>query len=414
MKKMRRKISMILVASMISLMVFGCNGKEAEKKEAGQKTLEFWTISLQPTFNDYFNGLIAEFEKENPNIKIKWMDYPKDVIQEKLLTAIASNKAPDVVNLNADIALALADKNALLDVEDYISEDTKTAFFDGIYDAVKTEQGTIALPWYTTVPVIYINEQILKDNGYPTDKYPTTAEEYFEWAIDVTEKTGVTGMAMEANIREMLGSSNVPIFNSEQSEILINSDEAVEVIEKFKEVYNKNANPKEILDQELRAQLYNSKQVVSVYSGTTFVNKFKTTAPEVYENTKVIPVPFDKSVSTTMYLSVPEKSENKEEAIKFAEMVTNAESQLEFSKTANTLPSTKATIEDEYFKKSSGTLEDEIKLAAVTSLKKSAEIPVPQDILDQVNRNLQDILFNNLNVKENMDKIVSEINAELK
>jgi putative chitobiose transport system substrate-binding protein len=42
------------------------------------------------------------------------------------------------------------------------------------------------------------------------------------------------------------------------------------------------------------------------------------------------------------------------------------------------------------------------------------EIPVPQHILEKVNRDLQDILFNDKDVQEGLDKIVEEVNKQLK
>ncbi len=101
-------------------------------------------------------------------------------------------------------------------------------------------------------------------------------------------------------------------------------------------------------------------------------------------------------------------------AFKFAEFVSNPDNQLEFSKTANTIPSTKKTIEDPYFKESDGSLEAQIKIAAASGLEKSMEIPVPQHILEKVNRDLQDILFNDKDVQEGLDKIVEEVNKQLK
>src|SRR3989304_5241697 len=36
-------------------------------------TLEFWTISLQPFFTDYVNGMIATYERTHPGIRIRWV-----------------------------------------------------------------------------------------------------------------------------------------------------------------------------------------------------------------------------------------------------------------------------------------------------------------------------------------------------
>ena len=48
------------------------NGNSDGAKAGEQVTVEFWTISLQPTFNDYFDKLIADYEAQNPNVKIDW------------------------------------------------------------------------------------------------------------------------------------------------------------------------------------------------------------------------------------------------------------------------------------------------------------------------------------------------------
>jgi ABC-type glycerol-3-phosphate transport system substrate-binding protein len=51
-----------------------------------------------------------------------------------------------------------------------------------------------------------------------------------------------------------------------------------------------------------------------------------------------------------MNIAVPAKTANPDAAVAFAEFVTNAENQLEFAKAAGTvLPSTTASLEDEYF-----------------------------------------------------------------
>ena len=57
---------------------------------AGPKaTLEFWTISLQPFFTDYVNGLVAAYQRANPGVQVKWVDVQMQAIEQKLLAAIA-------------------------------------------------------------------------------------------------------------------------------------------------------------------------------------------------------------------------------------------------------------------------------------------------------------------------------------
>src|SRR5256885_9525505 len=48
-----------------------------------QTTLEFWTISLQPFFTDYVNGLVAGYRRANPGVQVKWVDVQFQAVEQK-------------------------------------------------------------------------------------------------------------------------------------------------------------------------------------------------------------------------------------------------------------------------------------------------------------------------------------------
>ena len=85
--------------------------------DGDQITIEFWTLALQPTFTDFIQSLIDQYEDEHPNIKISWQDLPWDGIQDKFLAQTAGGNPPDVVNIWSQLALTYASKGALLDLE---------------------------------------------------------------------------------------------------------------------------------------------------------------------------------------------------------------------------------------------------------------------------------------------------------
>ena len=72
--------------------------------QSNGNTLDFWTMQLSPKFDAYFEQVIDQFEKDNPDIKVKWTDVPWAAMQSKILAAVAAKTAPDVVNLNPDFA----------------------------------------------------------------------------------------------------------------------------------------------------------------------------------------------------------------------------------------------------------------------------------------------------------------------
>src|SRR2546422_7880228 len=89
-----------VIAAITIVLVVAASGAAAP-----QTTLEFWTISLQPFFTDYVNGLIAGYQRGNPGVRIKWVDVQFQAVEQKLLAAIAGGVPPDVVNLNVGVTV---------------------------------------------------------------------------------------------------------------------------------------------------------------------------------------------------------------------------------------------------------------------------------------------------------------------
>ena len=113
---MKKKLLSAVFAAMLAVgSLTGC-GNKASEASTSKTTIEFWTIDLKANFEDYFKTMIANYEKENPNVEVNWTDIPYADMQSKLVAAVAGGTAPDVVNLNTQFALTLAGKGALVDL----------------------------------------------------------------------------------------------------------------------------------------------------------------------------------------------------------------------------------------------------------------------------------------------------------
>ncbi|GJM71512.1 hypothetical protein HMSSN036_37280 [Paenibacillus macerans] len=200
---------LLLLTAWIAGLLSGCGGgpepsqgaaantpQKAGGSEGDQAkepvTLQFWTIALQPTFNDYFHELISRYEKENPHVTIDWQDFPFDTVSQKLLTSIASGKSPDVVNLNTEFASQIGSKGALADLEEYLTPEEKAAYFEGIFSSTVLDGHAYALPWYTGTEVLFMNTKLLKEAGLDPSKPPQSREELADWARQIKAKTGKT------------------------------------------------------------------------------------------------------------------------------------------------------------------------------------------------------------------------------
>ena len=75
----------------------------------------FWTLQMSD-FAPYINEVIDEFESQNPNVKIKWVDVPFSEGEKRTLASVLSDNPPDLVNLNPDFSATLAHKGALFEI----------------------------------------------------------------------------------------------------------------------------------------------------------------------------------------------------------------------------------------------------------------------------------------------------------
>jgi len=383
-------------------------------------TIELWTISLKPKFNPYFEKLFADYKIDHPNVEVKWSDIPYDALQTKLLTSIASKNAPDVVNLNSETALQMAGKDALIDLDKELKDDQKALYFSGLYKAAQDKSGVYALPWYTGAPVLFMNKAIIAKAGLDINNPPKTQEELQAWGKQIKEKTGKYGFTMGSDDSAFAG-DGIPLLSSDKKTAAFNTPAAVELLIKNEKLFKSGVVPKEKMTFDKEVQYYAGGNSAMMVSGTTLLNRLKTTGPEVYANTVVVQAPTGKAkvvFAATMNIAVPKASKNKKEAIDFALYVTNAKNQLAFSKAANTLPSTKDSLKDAFFKADDGTIESKAKLEALKTLETVTDFSIgvknATDIRGTINKALENIYLNGADATKELKSAEDNVNNLLK
>lgn len=109
-------------------------------------------------FSDYMNSVISEFEKQNPDIKIKWIDVPFSEGEKRTLASVLSDNPPDLINLNPDFSATLAQKGALQEIDE-----TQTSQFNQeILNSLKYNGKLYSIPWYATSAVTIYNKSLLQ------------------------------------------------------------------------------------------------------------------------------------------------------------------------------------------------------------------------------------------------------------
>lgn len=346
MKNLRIIITLVCLCVICTTIVYEIF-KPNQKKLSSQKQEEvvFWSLQMG-TFDKYMNPLIREFEKENPNIKIRWVDVPYSEGEKRTLASILSSTPPDLVNLTPDFSSILAQKQAL----EYIDCKKLGIYNSQIIDTLKQNDKCYAVPFYATSSLTFYNTEILKQADI--SKIPSTYFEMNKMALPIKEKTGkyVTMPTLTENdtLLKILNKSDI---NTPDKLI---SDKSIDIFNNYRYLYQNDLIPKESITQNHQEALekYMSGQLAFIQSGANFLNIVKENAPQIYKVTNVsnqLTGDTGKYDVSVMNLIIPAKAKHKDSALKFALFLTNSKNQVELAKLTTILPVNNEALNNKYF-----------------------------------------------------------------
>lgn len=321
--------------------------------------ITFQTLQLKPTFTEYIEGVIADFEKKYPDAEVKWVDVPFEGAQEKITADARAGSLPDVVNLNPQFAQALEAKGVFVDMDE-AAADIEDAYVPGAWDAftVAGKPGSYGLPWYLTSEITMYSKALFKKAGLDPEQPPSTFEELLAQGEKLSEAGdgdfyGIHP-ALENRFITDLAKQGVPIIGEDGKTWKFDTPEAAAYLSKLVEAYQSGVYPRDSLTQNhaKETEAYQAGRIGLFPSGPNFLKIIEENAPEIAQNTGVGPqITGDSGVTnmSVMGLLVPRAGDNKATALAFSRFVTNAENQLAFSKIVTVLPSTKKSLKDPYF-----------------------------------------------------------------
>ncbi|EMS72434.1 ABC transporter substrate-binding protein [Ruminiclostridium cellobioparum] len=361
-------------------------------KPAEPVKLTFWTLALQPTFTDFINGLLDKYKAENTNVTIVWQDLPYDAIQQKVLTSTAADNSPDVVNIWSQLALTLAGKGALLDLEKVATPEQKDIYAESMYESARLGEGVYAFPWYSTPNITSYNTELFKKAGF--EKPPQTYDEELDMAKAFKEKTGAF-IDTPSSMYHMFCYYNIPLVSADKKKAAFNTPEAVALVTKLQKAGLEGAIPTSKWDDwDNMRQLFANNKVAMIVAGPQTVTRIKTESPTAYQKMAVsTPVlgPSGKSGAAIMNLVVPAKSKNPTEAVKFANFISNDENQLAFCKIVSIFPTTKKAAADPFFKSDMNSLEGQANYYASLSSLASSDLTMGLPNDDEVKKEIDNI-----------------------
>ncbi|MEE2658823.1 MAG: sugar ABC transporter substrate-binding protein [Candidatus Latescibacterota bacterium] len=364
----------------------GCGEQSSEKSSEGEIVLEFWTIALGDAFADYIHGMIATYEAEHPDVRIKWVDVSGAEVGEKFIAALVADDPPDVANVY-DLPRFL-EHGVISNMDQLVPAAEVEKRLPVFWRGVGQYQGAnYVIPWYASVNMMWYNRALFRDAGLDPGRPPKTLDEMFAMGQQIRQRTGKYGVSwrLHPNLVAppwvLLRMEGVwPLFDESRRRTTINSPKALSVFEQWVEAYRDKIVPPESLAASSRDEVnwfIEGRAAMLPFSGGWITRYFD---PSFEKKAAVAPQPrgrADVVPATNQVLVVPRASSHPHEATDFALFVTNDKNQLEFCRRVSILPSTKAAAADPYFRQPPQTLADAASRASARDLPNSFVIAPP-------------------------------------
>lgn len=198
MSKVKRNL--FITVPLLALLVSGCGdagnaGKEPAASDAGKDSNTPVTIKLSNWYAkkmDNWDVVIAEFEKQHPNIKVEFAsaeDNNSNEYYKKLDLAVAGGDDLDILMFsNMTFLSQRAGLGMIQPLDDYLAKDGITIKDE--YTADTSIDGKVyGLPGKSSQGLVIINEDHLKEAGLELPK-DWTWDQYMDYAKSMTKKNG--------------------------------------------------------------------------------------------------------------------------------------------------------------------------------------------------------------------------------
>jgi multiple sugar transport system substrate-binding protein len=191
---MKRSTFLAAVAATLVLLA-GCGGDDGSSSGTGDgKASGEVTVWAMGTEGEKLGVLAKEFMAANPDIKVKVTPIAWDVAHDKLITAVAGNKTPDISQMGTTWMGEFAQTGSL----EPVPEDIDTSqFFEGARDTAVVDGTTYGVPWYVETRLLYYRSDLAKKAGVTP---PQTWDDLKAAARAMKEKAGAKyGISLAPN-----------------------------------------------------------------------------------------------------------------------------------------------------------------------------------------------------------------------
>ena len=329
--------------------------------------LTFWTLSLSPTFDEYIEQIIANFEATYPGVTVAWEDVPFEGLQAKLRNSFTAGNPPDVVNISPAWIAEFAEAGLLMDMDAAIADypELREKYVDTAWTTGSVDGVSYQVPWYLGVAnFVGYNTAVLEECGISEDQLPTTwteLESFAQMTLETCDTYATSlnfGPATEQYLLNYLA-YNDAVEQNDDGTISFVEPQAAEALQVWVDLIQEDLIPRSSLTDDHRNMIdrFSEGETALVIIAPHLLRLVEENNPQVYEQLAVAQGITGSSGASSVdvqSLVVAADTEYPNAALALATFITNAQTQAEFSKWAGIFPSNLDSYEDPYFASSEG------------------------------------------------------------
>jgi multiple sugar transport system substrate-binding protein len=154
----------IPLVAVLAFVLAACGG--GGDSSSGPTEIAVWH-GYQDTEGDVFKGLIDQYNKDHPDVKVSELYSSNDLVLQKVLTAVRGNSAPDVAYMFGSWSPNIAKIPQVVDMKDEVSKpDWKwDDFYQAERDATKVGDKVVGVPALVDNLAIVYNKKLFADAG---------------------------------------------------------------------------------------------------------------------------------------------------------------------------------------------------------------------------------------------------------
>ncbi len=352
----RPRLCIALVAA-LAFVITACGG--GGSSSSGPTEIAVWH-GYQDTEGDAFKSLVAQYNKDHPDVKVSELYSSNDLVLQKVLTAVRGGSAPDVAYMFGSWSPNIAQIPQVVDMKDEVAKpDWK---WDDFYPAERTAatvgDKVVGVPALVDNLAIVYNKKLFADAGIEPPTANWTWDDFRSAAAKLTDPAkGQYGWLIPADGSEdtvwhyipMLWEAGGDILTPDNTKAAFNSEAGVKALTVLQQMAVTDKSLYLDTTNENGPKLMNSGKIGMLVTGPWDLSSLT----DIQYGVQVLPT-FAGSAGAHQTISGPDNwvvfnngDKKKQAAIDFVKWLTAAEQVKTFSLATGDLPTRLSVGEDQ-------------------------------------------------------------------